>query len=71
MGIAKKFKRRGKFDKIFFSNFVYFRSPSIDGKRTYHYKQRIGKRGRSANTIQITKYDYNNIKNKISKIKNV
>lgn len=58
MGIAKNFARRGKLKKFYIGKILYFISPSIDGSRMYHYKQRIKINGQSSHTIQITKKKY-------------
>lgn len=58
MAAAKNFKRRGKRGKFMIGNILYFKSPSVDGSRLYHYKQRIKANGQSSNTTQITKEKY-------------
>ena len=58
MGVTRNFNRRGKRGKFEIGNILYFKSPSIDGKRMYHYKQTIRKNGQSSKTIQITKKKY-------------
>lgn len=58
MAPPKNFNRRGKIKKFFIGTILYFQSPSIDGSRVYHYKQRIKVNGQSCNTVQITKKKY-------------
>jgi len=63
MGTARNFTRRGKRGKFMLGITLYFKSPSINGLRMYHYKRY----GKSSSTIQITKQKYdkaNNRKNK-------
>ena len=58
MGAAKKFARRGKLGKFMINKTLYFKSPSIDGNRIYHYKQIIKINGQASRTTQITKKKY-------------
>ena len=58
MATPKQFTRRGKFGKFIIGRVLYFRSPSSDHKRIYHYKQLIRKNGRTSMTVQITRMKY-------------
>jgi hypothetical protein len=69
MAKAKNFKRRGKTGKFKVGDYLYFKSPSSDRSRTYHYKQRINVNGKSSSTIQITKKKYENARIRKSKSK--
>lgn len=62
MATTRNFNRRGKLGKFMIGNILYFRSPSFDGSRMYHYKQRIKVNGQASNTTQITKKKYEQAK---------
>lgn len=64
MGFAKRFSRRGKQGKFMIGNILYFKSPSFDGSRVYHYKQYIKVNGQANKTIQITKKKYEQARNR-------
>ena len=64
MGVTRNFNRRGKFKKFKIGNILYFKSPSINGLRVFHYKQRIKLSGQLDKTTQITKLKYEKARNK-------
>lgn len=62
MGSTKNFYKRGKQGKFKVGNVLYFKSPSKDKSRTYHYKQTLRKNNQATKVIQITKEKYERAK---------
>lgn len=58
MATTRNFIRRGKLGKFMIKNILYFKSPSRDRTRIYHYKQLIKVNRQASRTVQITKEKY-------------
>lgn len=67
MARTKKFTRRGKLGKFKIGKVLYFKSPSLDGKRVYHYKAQIKSNNQINYTTQITKQKYEQARNRKNK----